>query len=132
MSRPPGVAALAALLAWSGVGALFVALALLAGANQATMIGVQRMPTILAAVGFGLTAGWSAAGLWRAAPWSHTALTVWAVVANVWTILFLVMMARAGRLPLPVPIFVGATLPFLALPWLLVRFARRQIPAQPR
>ena len=127
MSRTPGIVAIAALLVWSAAGALFTALALLLGANQAAMLGVQRMPLIASALAFAFTAAWSAIGLWRSAAWTATALTAWAVMANVWAVLFLVMMARAGRLPLPWPVLAVAMLPFLALPWLLIWYARRRM-----
>jgi hypothetical protein len=132
VSRTPGVVAIAALLAWSAAGALFSSLALLMGTNQIAMLGVQRAPTIASALVFAVTAAWSAIGLWRAAVWTRTALTLWAVVANVWAMLFLAMMARGGRLPpLPWPVLAVAVLPFLALPWLLVWYARRRMPVPP-
>ena len=102
------------------------------GGSRVTMLGLQTAPTIASAFAFAITAALSAIGLWRAASWRHTALTLWAVVANVWAVLFVVMLARAGRLPpLPRPVFAVATLPFLALPWFLVWYARREGPVPP-
>jgi hypothetical protein len=130
--RTPGRIAIAALLAWSAAGALFSTLALLTGANQVAKLGVQGPLTIACGFVFALTAAWSAIGLWRSAAWTRTAATLWAVVANVWAVLFLGMMASAGRLPLlPRPVLGVAMVPLLALPWFVVWYARRRIPTPP-
>jgi hypothetical protein len=132
VARPAGLVVIAALLAWSAAGAVFSSIALLLSPDQVAMLGLPSTPMIAAALAFAITAGCAAIGLWRVASWRHTALTLWAIVANVWAVLFPLLMARAGRLPpLPRPLFAVATVPFLALPWFIVWYVRRQMPVPP-
>ena len=77
---------------------------------------------------YAATAGLTAVGLWRGAPWSGRAAAAWALACDAGALAFLFMTGRAGLWPpMPLPIFLAAIVFFLCLPWLLVLYVSRRL-----
>ena len=128
MNRPTGFTVVALILGYLTFAGLANAVGAAAMPDDLLAFGLQPAVIVVSALAYAATAGLTAAGLWRGAPWSGRAAAAWALACDAGALAFLFMTGRAGLWPpMPLPIFLAAIVFFLCLPWLLVLYVSRRL-----
>lgn len=125
MTRSPTYAALGAMIGFTGACALVMGL-FAAAADVPLVAFLPRGQFAAVALLYAASALWAALALWTQGADMVRALAAWAAVTTFFQLWFVLAIQVGGFPPSQRAVTLLVSLPFLALPWALVWYVRRE------